>query len=195
MEGEDDVPTATQLMTAAEFLALPQDDGIDRMLLAGELLESPMVYRNRLHSRALTRMARFLDVWLDSQPEPQGQVLAGDAGVKLTTNPDTLFGVDVAYFTADVLQVQPRHENTIVVGVPRLAVEILTPGEVIERHNQKVDAYLSAGVNLVWVLDPHRQTVLALRPTSDPVLFSSQQLLQADDVLPGFRVMVSELFA
>ena len=108
MEGEDDVPTATQLMTAAEFLALPQDDGIDRMLLAGELLESPMVYRNRLHSRALTRMARFLDVWLDSQPEPQGQVLAGDAGVKLTTNPDTLFGVDVAYFTADVLQVQPR---------------------------------------------------------------------------------------
>ena len=86
-----------------------------------------MPERNRFHSRTMTRVARFLDVWLDSQPEPRGQVLTGDAGVRLAEDPDTTLGVDVTYVSAEVMSLQ-TDEITIVSGVPILAVEILSPG-------------------------------------------------------------------
>lgn len=186
--------TATKPMTTAEFLGLPQDDGVERLLIKGELLEYPMPYRNRYHSRATVRVSRFLDVWLDTQPEPRGQILGGDAGVRLATDPDTTFGVDVVYVSAAVMARQSDDDTTIVYGVPELAVEILSPGEVMERHEGKIDAYLEAGVKLVWVLNPWRKTVTAFRPAADPVLFAGRQDVTAPDVLPGFRVPAADLF-
>jgi Uma2 family endonuclease len=186
--------TAARPMTTAEFLALPQDDGVERLLIKGELLEYPMPYRNRYHSRTMTRVARFLDVWADTQPEPRGQVLTGDAGVRLATDPDTTFGIDVAYVSAEVMARQSDDESTIVYGLPELAVEILSPGELMERHEGKLDAYLEAGVKLVWVLNPWRKTVTAFRPGADPVFFAGRQEVIAPDVLPGFRVPAADLF-
>lgn len=190
--------TATKLITTAEFLALPQDDGVERLLIKGELLEypseSPMSYRNRRHCRTMTRVAKFLDNWLDTQPEPRGEVLTGDAGVRLSENPDTAFGADVAYVSAAVMARQSDEESTIVLGIPEMTVEILSPGEVKERHEKKIDAYLEAGVKLVWVLNPWRKTVTAYRPDADPVLFAGRQDVTAPDVLPGFRVPAADLF-
>ena len=62
---------------------------------------------------------------------------------------DTSFGVDVMYGSAEVMAAQTGSKSTIVVGVPDLAVEILSPGEVWERHQNKIDAYLAAQVKLV----------------------------------------------
>lgn len=44
-------------MTLAEFLAL-EDDGVERMLIDGELWEDDQAsYRSRQHARATTRVA------------------------------------------------------------------------------------------------------------------------------------------
>lgn len=188
------MPTETVLMTVDEFLALPQDDGIERLLINGQLWEYPMPERNRYHSRTMTRVARFLDVWLDTQPEPRGEVLTGDAGVRLGADSDTSFGVDVMYVSPEVMAAQTGSKSTIVVGVPDLAVEILSPGEVWERHQNKIDAYLAARVKLVWVLDPRRKTVTAYRPDADPALVAGRQPVTAPDVLPGFSVPAADLF-
>src|SRR4051812_403849 len=98
--------TVTAPLTTEDLLALPEN-GTERWLIAGELRERPMTTRNRFHSFTMTRVARFLDTWLDSQPEPRGKVLTGDAGLRLRRNPDTTFGVDVMYVSADVLAQQP----------------------------------------------------------------------------------------
>src|SRR4051794_40968507 len=86
-------------MTAEEFLALPED-GMDRWLLNGELYEKPVTYRNRFHSRVLIRLAHLLEHWLEQQPEPRGQVLGGEAGVRLSRSPDSIVGIDVVYVSA-----------------------------------------------------------------------------------------------
>ena len=86
--------TASSPMTTEDLLAIPED-GIDRWLIAGELRERPMTKRNRFHSRTMARVTRFLDSWLDDQPEPRGQVLVGEAGVILGHDPDTTVGIDV----------------------------------------------------------------------------------------------------
>src|SRR3954468_23501632 len=94
-------PPVPRRMTTEEMLALPED-GTERWLIDGELRERPMTVRNRFHSRVLIRVGKFLDNWLDEQPPPRGQVLGGEAGVRLARNPDTTVGIDVVYVPADV---------------------------------------------------------------------------------------------
>src|SRR5438105_12390017 len=94
------VITAPPVMTTEELLALPQD-GVERWLIRGQLRKRPMTIRNRWHSRIMTRMAKFLDNWLDLVPEPRGLILCGEAGCRLRRNPDTTVGIDVVYVSAE----------------------------------------------------------------------------------------------
>ena len=178
--------------TTEELLAMP-DDGCDRWLIAGELKERPMTKRNRFHSRVMVRLSRLLDQWLDTQPEPRGEILCGEAGVRLRRNPDTTVGVDVAYVSAETLARQTT-DSTIIEGVPTLIVEILSPSDTIEDVNEKIDTYLATGVALVWIVDPHRHTVTIHRPAAEPELLNIRQTLSANPQLPGFQAAVSEFF-
>lgn len=188
----------TRLMTTEELLAMP-DDGVERWLIDGQLREKgrpgdrSMTVRNRFHSRIMVRTARFLDVWLDTQPAPRGSVLCGEAGVRLRRDPETVFGVDVIYAAADVVGRQTDN-TTILEGVPVLAVEILSPNDTQEEIDEKIDAFLRAGVALVWVIDPHDQTVTIYRPGRRPELVNADAELSGEPHLPGFRVPVRELF-
>jgi Uma2 family endonuclease len=180
-------------MTTEEMLALPEN-GVERWLVRGQLREKPMTYRNRTHSRIMVRVAKLLDNWLDLQPEPRGSVLCGDAGVRLQRDPDTTFGVDVIYVSPETAGRQ-SDETTLIEGAPVLAVEILSPSDTQEEINDKIDDYLQAGVALVWIIDPRRQTVQIIRPNDVPVLVNVRQELSGEPHLPGFRVAAAQLFA
>ncbi|HTU89433.1 MAG TPA: Uma2 family endonuclease [Gemmataceae bacterium] len=184
--------TVAAPMTTEELLALP-DDGMERWLIEGELRERPMTVRNRFHSRAMIRVGKFLDNWLDEQPPPRGQVLGGEAGVRLSRDPDTTVGVDVVYVSADVI-VQQTQEMTLIDGVPTLVVEILSPNDTIEEIHEKITLYQSAGVPLVWVVHPYDRTVTVYRPNVEPDSFNISKELSGEPHLPGFRVPVARLF-
>jgi Uma2 family endonuclease len=186
------VAAAPSTLTTEELLAMPAD-GIDRWLIRGQLREKPMTVRNRSHSRVMARVAQVLNNWLDQQPEPRGSVLCGEAGVRLRRDPDTTVGIDVVYVSAEVAARQPA-DTTLIDGVPVLAVEILSPSDVLEEVNEKTDGYLQAGVALVWVIDPHRRTVQIFRPKSEPEMVNVRQELSGEPELPGFRVAVAQLF-
>ncbi len=64
----------------------------------------------------------------------------------------------------------------------------------VEDVNEKIDAYLSAGVAIVWIVDPYYRTVRVHRPDAEPELFNVRHELTAEPQLPGFRVAVSRLF-
>ena len=180
------------LMTTEELLAMPED-GMERWLIGGELREKPMTVRNRFHSQTLMLVGQFLLNWLDKQPEPRGQVLGGEAGVRLEQTPDSTVGVDVIYVSAEVMARQ-TDDTTLINGVPILAVEILSPSDTVEEIDEKVDSYLAAGVALVWVVHPHTRTVTVHRPDMPPQLFNETQEITGDPHLPGFRAAVARLF-
>jgi Uma2 family endonuclease len=191
--------TVSSLMTTEELLALPED-GTDRWLIAGKLRERPitkrersMTKRNRFHSRTMARVAKFLDNWLDEQPEPRGQVLVGEAGVILGHDPDTTVGIDVTYISAEVL-VRQTEESTLIDGVPTLVVEILSPSDTIQDINEKIDAYLAARVAIIWIIDPYRRTITVHSPDCEPKLYNMGDELSAEPHLPGLRIPVAQLF-
>jgi Uma2 family endonuclease len=182
----------TTLMTTEELLALP-DDGLERWLIRGQLREKPMTVRSRWHSRILIRIGQILRNWLDQQAQPRGDVLGGEAGCRLRRDPDTTVGIDVVYVGAEVAA-RESDDTTLIDGVPILAVEILSPNDVLEEIHEKIAAYLSAGVPLVWVVNPYDRTVRVYRPDAQPQLFNIEQELSGEPQLPGFHVSVARIF-
>ncbi len=178
--------------TLEDLLALP-DDGMDRELIRGELRERPMTMRNHRHAGIEARIAMVLGLWLDTQPEPRGKIVSGEAGFRLRRNPDTFVGIDVAYASADLLANTPC-DAAYLEGPPVLAVEILSPSDTEESVNEKVQAYLDSGVPLVWLVDPVLRTVMVLRPGAEPELFNVRQEITDEPHLPGFRVAVARIF-
>jgi Uma2 family endonuclease len=179
-------------MTTEQLLAIPED-GIERELIRGQLRERTMTRRNRRHSRSTTNIGSVLKVWLLTQPVPRGEVLSGEAGFILTHNPDSTVGIDVAYISAATASANPENA-TLIDGVPVLAVEILSPSDTHEDITEKVMHYLEVGVLLVWVVDPAFKTVTVYQPGAEPVLFNAEQYLDGGKHLPGFRVLVADLF-
>lgn len=179
-------------MTTEQMLALP-DDGVERMLIDGVLREGNMARRSRTHARSETRVARFLDGWLDDQPEPRGEVVSGEAWFRLRRDPEVTVGIDVAYAAPGLVAATPE-AATFFDGPPLLAVEILSPSDQQEQIDDKIALYLETGVLLVWILNPRYRTVTVDRPAAEPVLFSAGQELTAEPHLPGFRVPVASLF-
>ena len=186
------ITVARPRMTVEEFLALP-DDGVERMLIEGRLVEMGMTRRNRWHSSVVTKVAKFLDTWLDGQPKPRGKILTGDAGFCLPDADETVVGVDVAYVSAEVLE-QQTDESTIIQGIPVLAVEVLSPSDTQENIKLKMKNYRRARVPIVWLIDTDDRTVMVYRLGARPKLVDDTMELSDEPELPGFRVAVARLF-
>ena len=183
--------TVAPTLTAEQVLAMP-DDGVERDLIRGELRERPMTRRNRKQGRSNSRASYHLEAWLDTQPEPRGEIVCGEAGFILSA--DTGVGIDVAYVSAELSMATPE-SATFFQGVPILAVEILSPSDRQEDIDEKIEIYLESGVAMVWIMNPRFRTVTVYRPGAEPVLFNASQELTAEPILPGFRVRVADLFS
>lgn len=181
------------LMTLAEFLELP-DRGKERMLIRGVLWERKMTVRNPWHSSLVARIAALLVIWLRQQSKVTGDVVSGDAGFRLTKNPDSFVGIDVAFVAKD-MPLYRQGKKVVFDGPPILAVEVLSPSDQQADIDAKIDEYLAANVPLIWIVNPHRQLITAYRTGSEPQVYSGTTTITADPYLPGFAFAVAELFA
>ena len=152
-----------------------------------------MTYRNRFHTQAVAKITHLLFQWCESHPNSEGTIASGEVGCILRRNPDTVVGIDVAYFSADVMRRQSA-DTTLVEGAPELAVEVLSPSDRTEEIRDKVLEYLAAGVKLVWVVDPYFHTVTVHRPTAAPEMFNSEETLTGEATLPGLEIAVADMF-
>ena len=79
--------------------------------------------------------------------------------------------------------------------VPDMAFESVSPLDLADDVQAKVEEYLRAKVSLVWVAYPASKTVLAYRPDGTVQRFAGDQVLTAEDVFPGFACPLPQLFA
>ena len=182
--------TASDLMTWEEFLALP-DDGMERELNRGILVEKHWQPRDRRHGACAARICTAFSVWQNARVDDRSEVVSR-AGFRLSRNPDTLVSLDIAYVNAEVA-VQDR-DLDFFTGPPVLAVEILSPWDTQEAIDEKIDIYLKTGVAVVWIVNTRSKTVSVYRPDADPSLFHEGQVIDAEPHLPGFRAEVKSFF-
>lgn len=78
--------------------------------------------------------------------------------------------------------------------VPDLAVEVLSPSDRPKQVAQKIGEFLESGVPIVWLVDPTKKIVTEYRSLSQTKVYSVDDVLQAEPVLPGFSCAVSRFF-
>jgi Uma2 family endonuclease len=181
-------------LTTDEFLALPEEEGITLELIDGELKERPMTTRSPKHSKTLAKVSAALDIWLDGHPELGGDVVVGDVRCRLSQEPETIVGIDAAWFSSEVAA-RLEQDDRFYDGAPIVAVEVLSPTDTHEDVTQKILRYLEAGTKQVWIADPDLQTVTIHRGNGDPTFFHRGQVLDAEPELPGFRIQTALLFS
>ena len=120
-------------------------------------------------------------------------MFAAETGFRLARNPDTVVGADVA-FVPRVAYHRLASEGYRE-GAPDLAVETVSPGDTLEEVEEKVDAYLASGARAVLVLNPRRKTVTSHRPGQNPLVQHAGDVVELDDVVPGFSCEVAAIFA
>ena len=178
--------TKNRSWTADELDRLPR--GWRYEIDEGELvILAPAGHR---HARVVARITSVLETF--AAEHPGSEVDSGEIGLYLATNPETLRGADVAYFSPERAQAIADDIGFVHVP-PDLAVEVHDPSE--SDIVRKVHQYLAAGVRSVWVADPVVQTLAMHRVAEAPVILSDPDALVEDPVLPGFSVRLKKLFS
>jgi len=78
--------------------------------------------------------------------------------------------------------------------VPDLAVEVISANDLAYAVDEKVDEYETAGVQLIWIVNPEMRTVRVHRADGTVRVLPEKDELDGEHVLPGFRCRVGELF-
>jgi Uma2 family endonuclease len=176
-------------MTADDLLQLP-DDGWRYELVRGELRK--MAPSGDEHGAITMSIGGSLNQYVKTHN--LGVVYAAETGFIIATDPDTVRAPDVAFV---------RRERVAATGLlrsyrrgaPDLVVEVVSPNDLYTEGAEKVDEWIEAGVRLVWVVDPRRQTITVHQPDQPSVKLTVADQLDGGDVVPGWTLPVREVFS
>lgn len=132
---------------------------------------------------------------------PPGRVTAAETGFIVhsdsQTGKDTVLAPDVGVILGE--KAIPPLPKKHVPFAPDVAVEIISPSDSYSKVARKAALYLRYGTRLVIVVDPSMRTLDIYRAAADGGMHVQQlgedDILDASDVLPGFRLSVRALFA
>ena len=75
-----------------------------------------------------------------------------------------------------------------------MVVEIVSPSDRQEAVNDKTLMWLSLGVLMVVEVYPAERALMVHRPNTTAVTLTGEDALDGGEVLPGFRLPLSEIF-
>jgi len=175
-----------QLITGEELSRLPDLGPCE--LVEGRIV--PMPPTNYIHGEIETDLSAALNAYV--RETGRGRVMGGEVGIYVRRDPDTVRAADVLFISHErYARCQSRSYFDV---APELVVEILSPDDLWSEVIEKLSEYLSAGVDAVWIVDPRRREVFSYRSLTEVQRFCEGQSLAEEEVLPGFRLPVSELF-
>jgi Uma2 family endonuclease len=181
--------TVKQLVTAEELWEMPEVPGKRFELVRGELVEMPGA--GGVHGLLVRLLLRILDPFVVAHD--LGEVFADGVGYIIHRHPDVVRIPDVSFIARARIPEGGIPESYIPFA-PDLAVEIVSPTDRAEDVYGKVREYLEAGTRMVWVAWPRYRSVVVYTPNANPRELGPDDELDGGEVLPGFRVRVSELF-
>jgi Uma2 family endonuclease len=156
-------------------------------LVEGTLVEKPMgTEESIIAGLILTYLNNFV------RPRKLG-VVTGEAGT-LKLFPGMVRIPDVAFISWDRLPGRKRPTVPIPLVAPDLAVEVLSASNTKLEIDRKLREYFSAGVRMVWVVDPKKRIAQIYTSARRSKRITEKQSLDGGSVLPGFVLPLKELF-
>ena len=176
----------TRPITADELLHMP-DVGFRYELVRGELRKMPLA--DHVHSeRALAIGASLL---IHARANRLGRVYGAGTGFELA--PDHVRAPDAAFVRAERADAVSDADGFFP-GPPDLAVEVISPDDLYMDVEEKIADWLDAGTPAVVVANPSGRTVEIRRLPTDVVILNEGDVLEVQDVVPGWRMPVADIF-
>jgi Uma2 family endonuclease len=163
-----------------------EDQGLYE-LVDGQLVEKPM-------SSEASKVAGIIGghFFLYTQRSGAGDHYPEQAFQCFSHDPDLIRRPDVAYIVASrEASVNKTGHITI---VPDVAVEVISPTDRVYDLDEKIADYKTAGIKMIWIVDPKARNVRVIRPGEPTIELEEHQILSGEPVLPGFSVRVADLF-
>jgi Uma2 family endonuclease len=176
--------------TATEADVLAAKNRIHQIceLTVGILVAKVLSFQKALLTTELTY--RVLDY---AKSKDLGIVL-GPAG-PLRLSPERIVIPDVSFICWEKFPNRRLPRDSIYAVAPDLAIEVLSEGNTRAEMSRKLRDYFTAGVRLVWYIDPKTRSAQAFTTEDHWVDVSETQSLSGGEVLPGFELSLKDLFA
>lgn len=181
--------TVTELprLTLGDFLALPEVkpaleyfDGVVTQKVA------PKAKHSRLQATVVS--------WVNRDAEPRR--LATALPELRTTYSGASPVPDVAVYRWQRIPRDRRGEIADDVEIPPdVAVEIRSRGQTMARLRRRCSWYVAHGVAAALAVDPVQRLIEVVRPGQPVLILRAGDVLDLDDVIPGLRLAVADLFA
>jgi len=178
-------PWVGQRMTLEEFLALPEqkpaleyDGGVvtQKMAPTPDHTELQAIFRQAFNEAADERSLgrAFFEVRFRA---------ANIAQVP-----------DVGYYRPERLHTRSANRYARDLGIPDIAVEIVSPEQSVTSLIRKCQRYLALGAQIALIVDADEEAVLVFRPGQPLRVLQGDDRIDVDDVLPGVSLTVRGLF-
>ncbi|MEO6810196.1 MAG: Uma2 family endonuclease [Isosphaeraceae bacterium] len=175
------------LVTPDDLLAMP--DGKNYELVDGVLVERNM---SALSSLVAGELLTRVNVYCKTND--LGWVFGADCGYQCFPGfPKKVRRPDVSFIRQSRMTVAQLADGFVSIA-PDLAVEVVSPNDLVYKLAEKIQEYLDAGVPLIWIIYPSTRSVHVHRSDGTIALVRAGQDLDGETVLPGFRCRVADLF-
>lgn len=178
------------LLTMERFSELPDYDertGNRYELDHGELIVVPP--QKPIHDLVKCEVAYLLRSRSERRKLP-GKVLT-ETGYVL--DEDSWRVPDVSFLSEE--RVRAIDMNVPLGPAPDLAIEVVSPSERRPVVRRKIDHFLASGAKVVWALYPALRELHVHRTGQNVVKLCASDFVEEPTLLPGFRVLVADLFA
>ena len=180
--------TRPRLLTAEDLEGMTDLPDGRYDLLDGELIQMPPPGEE--HDDIALTLVYALAPFV--RPRGPAKIHAG-AGFVIGRNPDQVVSPDVAVVRTDRLDPERDRRGYLRV-VPDFAVEIVSPSDYPRIVQRKIAKYLAAGIPLLWIVYPTTRRVRVLGAGRPEQEFGEDDVLDAGDVVSGFRIAVADIF-
>lgn len=174
--------------TIDDVIAIERDEGVLCELIDGVLVEKTVGFKEAYLALEIGR-------WLGNYAELHdlGIVLGADGTAQLF--PGQVRIPDTAFYAWAKLPGRKIPEEPIPNIVPDLAIEVISRSNSKGEMREKLNDYFTAGVRLVWYVDRFSETIEVYTAVDALTTLTSADTLTGGEVLPGYSLPVSQLFA
>ena len=179
--------TLQESITGDAFFQM-QDTGRCELVQGGVTNMSPA---GKHHGKIANTIGVLLT--LHTKEKKLGTICAAETGIYTQRTLDTIRAPDSLFISKEREAEISDHTKYLDVA-PELVVEVLCPNDTWTEVETKIEEYFSAGVCLVWVIDPEQEIVAVYHPTGERSRLTKTDTLTGSNVLPSFSVSITEIF-
>jgi Uma2 family endonuclease len=185
-----------RLLTLDEYAEMPDEPGWHTELTDGRVVRMPNV-QDPAHGWIIDNLSFRLSPYV--REHHLGRLTYSQEGYDISApnaEGQTGWAPDLAFVARERLPLmrEARTRKEYPRLAPDLAVEVISPSEGKSYVDEKITRWLAAGVRLLWIIRPNRETVEVWQADEPMQLLGVRDRLDGLEVVPGFSLPVADLF-